>query len=108
MSFVENEEVEQFWHGVPIVNSEGLSDSIESDTVHKYQGSENFVNNQASLNFVVYHKQDKACILIIEVDSFEFHENNSDQLRRDTLKDSILGKYGVPILRFATNGSGER
>lgn len=56
----------------------------------------------------MYHKQDKACTLIIEVDGFEFHENNPDQLRRDVLKDSILVKYGVPILRLATNGSDER
>ena len=67
-----------------------------------------FVNNRASLDFVVYHKQDKACILIIEVDGFEFHENNPEQLRRDALKDAILGIYRVPILRLATNGSGER
>lgn len=67
-----------------------------------------FVNNRASLDFVVYYKQDKACALVIEVDGFAFHENNPDQLRRDALKDAILAKYGVTILRLATNGSRER
>jgi len=66
------------------------------------------VNNRASLDFVVYYKQDKACALVVEVDGFAFHENNPDQLRRDALKDAILAKYGVPILRLATNGSRER
>lgn len=66
------------------------------------------VNNRASLDFVVYYKQDKACALVIEVDGFAFHENNPVQLRRDALKDAILAKYEVPILRLATNGSRER
>lgn len=67
-----------------------------------------FVNNRASLDFVVYYRQDKACALVIEVDGFTYHENNPEQLRRDALKDSILAKYEVPILRLATNGSSER
>lgn len=67
----------------------------------------NFVN-RSSLDFVVYYKQDKACALVIEVDGFAFHENNPEQLRRDALKDTILMKYKVPILRLATNGSRER
>lgn len=68
----------------------------------------NFVNNRASLDFVVYYKQDRVCDLVIEVDGFAYHENNPEQLRRDALKDAILKKYGVPILRLATNGSRER
>lgn len=67
-----------------------------------------FVNNRASLDFVVYYKQDKACALVIEVDGFAFHENNPEQLCRDALKDTILRKYEVPLLRLPTNGSGER
>ena len=68
----------------------------------------NFVNNRASLDFVVYYKQDKACVLVVEVDGFAFHENNPDQKRRDVLKDVILAKYGVALLRLPTNGSRER
>ena len=67
-----------------------------------------FVNNRASLDFVVFYKQDKACALVIEVDGFAFHENNPEQLRRDALKDAILAKYEVPILRLPSNGSRER
>lgn len=68
----------------------------------------NFVNNRASLDFVVYHKQDKVCVFVVEVDGFSFHEDNPDQQRRDALKDAILKKYGVLILRLPTNGSRER
>lgn len=67
-----------------------------------------FVNNRASLDFVIYYKQDKSCKLVVEVDGFAFHENRPEQLRRDALKDSILTKYNIPFLRLATNGSGER
>ncbi len=67
-----------------------------------------YINNRASLDFVIYFKQDKSCALVVEVDGFAFHENNPDQKRRDMLKDSILNKYEVPFLRLPTNGSRER
>ncbi|MGC4018551.1 MAG: AAA domain-containing protein [Muricomes sp.] len=67
-----------------------------------------FVNNRASLDFVIFHRQDKKCAFVIEVDGFAFHENNPEQLRRDALKNNILRKYELPILRFASNGSRER
>ena len=67
-----------------------------------------YVYNRASLDFVVFYKQDKTCALVIEVDGFAFHENNLEQQRRDRLKDSILRKYGINLLRLPTNGSMER
>lgn len=66
-----------------------------------------YVNNRASLDFVIYYKQDRSCKLVVEVDSFAFHENNPKQLKRDALKNTILRKYQIPFLRLATNGSGE-
>lgn len=67
-----------------------------------------YVNNRASVDFVIYRKMDKSYVLIIEVDGFKYHENNPDQLYRDKLKNSILDKYRIPFLRLPTNGSGER
>ncbi|MBE5875708.1 MAG: DUF2726 domain-containing protein [Lachnospiraceae bacterium] len=67
-----------------------------------------FVNHRASLDFVIFCKQDKKIVLVIEVDGFAFHENNPRQLARDALKDGILQKYGIPIIRLATNKSGEK
>ncbi|MCE5222134.1 MAG: DUF2726 domain-containing protein [Clostridium sp.] len=46
-------------------------------------------------------------ILVVEVDGYAFHANNPKQLERDRMKDGILKKYNIPILRLATNGSGE-
>ncbi|WP_394527540.1 AAA domain-containing protein [Lacrimispora sp. JR3] len=66
-----------------------------------------YVNNRASLDFVVYRKIGKSCVLAIEVDGFEFHENKPKQRDRDRLKNSILEKYHIPLLRLPTNHSGE-
>lgn len=46
-------------------------------------------------------------MLVVEVDGYAFHENNPRQLERDRMKDTILHKYGIPILRMKTNESGE-
>ena len=58
-------------------------------------------------NFFIFRKIDKAPVLVVEVDGYAFHANNPKQLERDKMKDGILEKYNIPILRVATNGSGE-
>ena len=62
---------------------------------------------RASVDFVVYRKCGNRCACIIEVDGFEFHENNPVQLKRDALKQSLFDKHKIKILRLPTNGSGE-
>lgn len=66
-----------------------------------------YVNHNASVDFVVYYRLNRKPVLIIEVDGFAFHENNPAQLERDTLKNSILDKHELRLLRLATNGSRE-
>lgn len=58
-------------------------------------------------DFIVFNKIDKSPILVVEVDGYVYHENNEKQLRRDKLKDSILEKYNIPIIRMKTTGSQE-
>ncbi len=67
-----------------------------------------YINNRASLDFVIYYKQDKSCKLVVKVDGFAFHENKPGQLMRDALKNEIHRKYKIPLLRLAIDGSGER
>ncbi len=81
--------------------------NLLNDTTLMTEEELTFVNNRASMDFVVFYKQDKSCVLVIEVDGFAFHENNPRQLQRDRIKDEILKKYDIPILRLSTNGSGE-
>ncbi|MGL4994493.1 MAG: AAA domain-containing protein [Bacteroidales bacterium] len=66
-----------------------------------------FTKNNSRLDFLLYNKIDKSPILAIEVDGVSFH-NNPSQLRRDAMKDSIMKKLGIPLIRVATNGHNEK
>lgn len=59
------------------------------------------------LDFLIYNKISKKPILAIEVDGFLYHRKGTAQAERDTVKNNILGKYHLPLLRFKTNGSEE-
>ncbi|MCS7464993.1 DUF2726 domain-containing protein [Paenibacillus doosanensis] len=66
-----------------------------------------YVKHNSSVDFVIYYKLNKQPLLVIEVDGFSYHENNVQQSRRDVLKNGILKKYDLPLLRLATTGSNE-
>lgn len=60
------------------------------------------------IDFVLYKKVDKQPIMAIEVDGERYHRKGSYQKEvRDKLKDSILKKSGLKLLRFSTTGSME-
>ncbi|WP_346354993.1 AAA domain-containing protein [Azotosporobacter soli] len=65
------------------------------------------MNALTHTDFVIFNKLDKSPVLVVEVDGYAFHANNPKQLKRDKMKDTILEKYGIPILRIKTNESGE-
>jgi len=67
-----------------------------------------FVQRSSHVDFLIYNKVYKQAILAIEVDGVAYHANSPSQLKRDTLKDSILEKYSIPIIRFSTDGSEEK
>lgn len=60
------------------------------------------------LDFVIYNKLGRNPVLAIEVDGYEYHKTTSRQGERDKMKNQILEKYKLPLLRFSTTGSGER
>lgn len=64
-------------------------------------------NIQTHVDFLIFDKISKAPQLIVEVDGAVFHAEGTRQAERDKLKNSILMKYGLPYIRFKTNGSGE-
>lgn len=65
-------------------------------------------HNSTHLDFLIYSKISKMPVLAIEVDGYWFHKAGTRQDERDQMKNRILEKYGVPYLRFKTNGSGEK
>lgn len=77
--------------------------SLLTDEEIKY-----IMNINTHVDFLIYRRYDKSPILAIEVDGFAFHIEGTKQSERDLLKDSILCKYGLSILRLSTIGSGER
>ena len=58
-------------------------------------------------DFVIYRRIDKSPVLVIEVDGYGFHREGTRQAERDVMKDSVLAKCGLPILRLSTVGSNE-
>ncbi len=65
-------------------------------------------NPWTHVDFLLFHKMDKQPLLAIEVDGTSNHAPGSRQAERDLLKDSILQKCGLSLLRLPTYGSGER
>jgi len=66
------------------------------------------MNPATHADFLIFNRMDKSPVLVVEVDGYAFHANNPAQLERDRMKDGILAKYGIPVLRMATNQSDEK
>ncbi len=80
-----------------------------TDTSALDEEEQKFVNSGLShLDFLIYNMVTKQPLLAIEVDGFQYHKEGTRQWDRDRMKDRILEKYGLPLLRFTTNGSNER
>ncbi|MFG1503694.1 AAA domain-containing protein [Halobacteriovorax sp. ZH5_bin.2] len=66
------------------------------------------MNSWTHVDFLIYDSFGKMPKLAIEVDGVNYHKEGSRQGERDLLKNSIFEKIGVPLLRFRTDGSGEK
>ena len=60
------------------------------------------------LDFLIYNRIAKKPVLAIEVDGYKYHKEDTVQTSRDLLKNHIMDLYEIPLLRFKTNGSGEK
>ena len=66
------------------------------------------MNPATHLDFLIYNRIGKKPVLAIEVDGYEYHKEDTVQASRDLLKNHIMESYEISLLRFKTNGSGER
>ncbi len=66
------------------------------------------MNPATHLDFLIYNRIGKKPVLAIEVDGYGYHKEDTVQGSRDLLKNHILELYEIPLLRFKTNGSGEK
>ena len=63
-------------------------------------------NHLTHVDFLIFSRLTHQPVLVIEVDGFAYH-NSEKQQERDMVKNTILEKYNIPILRFSTIASGE-
>ena len=77
--------------------------SILDDEEIKYA-----MNILTHVDFLIYDTLGKTPVLAIEVDGVSFHREGSRQSERDQIKNKIFDKYGIPYMRFRTDGSNER
>lgn len=67
-----------------------------------------YVSHYAThLDFLLVNHVTKKPVLAIETDGYYYHNKETDQHRRDIMKDHILEVYELPLLRLSTTGSGE-
>ena len=76
--------------------------SLLNETEKKYA-----TNHTTHLDFLIYNTIGKEPILAIEVDGYKYHNKKTKQYERDQLKDMILKKYSLPLLRLKTTGNKE-
>lgn len=60
------------------------------------------------IDFLLSNRINEQATLEIEVDGWKYHKGGSRQEERDKVKNRILEQYEIPLVRFATNGGGER
>lgn len=60
------------------------------------------------IDFLIYNKVGKNPVLAIEVDGYQYHKEDTAQASRDIMKNEIMEKVEIPLLRLSTNGSGEK
>lgn len=66
------------------------------------------LNEWTHIDFIIYNKMDKKPVLAVEVDGYTFHKKSTAQGKRDELKNEILKKYNIPLIRLSTIGSDEK
>lgn len=64
-------------------------------------------NGATHLDFLIYNRVSKQPVLAVETDGYRFHKQGTRQSERDRMKDRILDRYSLPLLRLSTTGTDE-
>lgn len=65
-------------------------------------------NDWTHLDFLIYNRVSKQAVLAIETDGYMYHQEGTQQAHRDQLKNQVLEKYQLALLRLSTTGSNEK
>jgi len=96
------------WNHIGIMPQYALRLLVKSDILLTESEKAYAKRSWTLVDFVIYNKTTKLPALAIEVDGMAFHQAGSEQAKRDELKNSILDKVGIPLLRLSTDGSNEK
>lgn len=99
---------EQGYTELGVICHQPLNLLIANIDLLNYEERKYVMNPATHLDFLIYNRITKKPVLAVEVDGFHFHKDGTVQAERDKMKNHILDLYGMPYLRFATNGSGEK
>lgn len=107
-SLIEEIILEYDYSGLDVVCHFPLNMLIKNTELLNEEECRYAMNPATHLDFLIYNRIGKKPVLAIEVDGYEFHKEDTAQASRDLLKNHIMELYGIPLLRFKTNGSGEK
>ena len=64
-------------------------------------------HHNTHIDFLIYNKISKIPLLAVEVDKYKYHKEDIMESQINILKNNILSKYNIPLIRLTTNGSRE-
>ncbi len=66
------------------------------------------MNALTHVDFLIFDNMDKRPVLVVEVDGYKYHNEATEQFKRDIIKDRIFEKYKISLIRFKTTESNEK
>jgi len=86
---------------------QSLNDLIKDKSLLTEEERKYTSNSWTHIDFYIFKKIGQRPVLAIEVDGYRYHKKGTRQYDRDRLKDIVLKKYDIPLLRLSTTGSEE-
>ena len=103
-----------YHHLKDCISAYGNLDIITHIPLHRIINTQNlneaeqeFMQSSSHIDLLIFNTMNKLPILAIEIDGFAYHKEDSKQIKRDELKNAILQKCGIPLLRLSTIQSDE-
>lgn len=87
---------------------QSLNDLIYDKSLLTEEERRYVTHHNTHIDFYIFKKIGDKPVLAIEVDGYKNHKKGTKQYERDLMKDRILEKYQIPIIRLKTSGSNEK
>lgn len=81
-----------------LISDKSLLDEEEKRYVNRYN---------THVDFLIFNSVTKEAVLAIETNGFTYHNKYTKQYHKDLMKDRLLSKYGLKVLRLSTVGHSE-